>query len=153
MKMILEVLTNGMSSVIHWKLSWYLNEWLFFLQSWMLSRTKREWHTPYKLRGFLTGCRINRAFGMGLPRRLWNIWKGLYNFEAITHLGILELIIIIISFTENFSMNTANHANTPCILTHVTYRKSSCRKKVALPCVLSDVESSARATGWTVGTT
>lgn len=47
------------------------------------------------------------------------------------HQGVPELVISIFSFVENFSMNTANHVKTPCVLTRVTYSKSYYRKSVA----------------------
>lgn len=62
------------------------------------------------------------------------------------HQGVPELVISIFSFVENFSMNTANHVKTPCVLTRVTYSKSYYRKSVAFPTFSPDVENPAVAT-------
>lgn len=75
----------------------------------------------------------------------YEIHENVYKFLGSNALRNSRINFAIFSFAGNFSVNTANHVKTPCVSTHVTYRKSYYRKLAAFPMFSPDTESSAVA--------
>lgn len=113
----------------------------------ILSSAKDQKHTPYELEGFLLWCRTKRTLSV-IYAEEYKIYGKIWGSLRQQHIQLIQnQLLSIPCHSQFFYMNTANHIQTPRVLTRVTYRECYHRKWADSPHPFSpDRESPAVAT-------